>query len=138
MGLFSGKRPSGLGMKGGKLKVCSWKPNCVNSTADAAADAAHYADPLKFSGPAPKAWAAALTIIKTAPRVNIVTENATYLYCEYRSKSMGYVDDVELSLDAAAGLIHVRSASRLGVRDFGVNRARIEALRDRLTAALAK
>ena len=138
MGLFSGRRPPGLGMKDGKLHACSWKPNCVNSTADALADAVHFVEPLKFSGPAPKAWAAALRIIKAAPRVTIVTETAAYLYCEYRSKSMGYVDDVELSLDAAAGVIHVRSASRLGVRDFGVNRDRIEALRGRLTATLAK
>ena len=137
MGLFSGKRPPGLGMKNGKLKACSWKPNCVNSTADAVADTAHHVDPLKFSGPAPKAWAAALTIVKAAPNVTIVTENAAYLYCEYRSKSMGYVDDVELALDAAAGVIHVRSASRLGVRDFGVNRARVEALRSKLGAALS-
>ena len=50
---------------------------------------------------------------------------------------MGYVDDVELALDAAAGVIHVRSAARLGVRDFGVNRARVEALRSKLGAALS-
>lgn len=137
MGLFSGKRPAGLGMKDGKLKACSWKPNCVNSTADAVADAAHFVDPLKFSASAPKAWAAALKIIKAAPRATIVTENAAYLYCEYRSKSMGYVDDVELSLDATAGVIHIRSASRLGGRDFGVNRARVESLRSKLDAALS-
>ena len=135
MGLFSGKRPHGLGLNGGKLKPCSWKPNCVNSTADPAADAAHYIEPLKFSAAAPAAWTAVVAIVKAAPRVNVVTENQAYLHCEFRSKAMGYVDNVELSLDAATGVIHVRSASRLGVRDFGVNRARIESLRARLDAA---
>ena len=52
-----------------------------------------------------------------------------YLYAEFRSKLMGFVDDVEFLADPAAGVVHVRSASRLGRRDFGVNRSRIEALR---------
>jgi uncharacterized protein (DUF1499 family) len=42
---------------------------------------------------------------------------------------MGYVDDVEFSLDPAASVIHVRSASRLGESDLGANRKRIEAIR---------
>lgn len=144
MGLFSGKRPDGLGFHtdgktGGKMagafKPCSWKPNCVNSTADQTADVAHYILPLKVSGDAATAWATAVALVKAAPRVSVVTESATYLYAEYRSKSMGYIDDVELALDASAKVIHVRSASRLGVRDFGINRARVERLRAKLAAA---
>ena len=133
MGLFSGKRPSGLGVTNGAFKPCSWKPNCVNSTADAGADAAHYIEPVKFSGAAAGAWARAVNAVKSAKRVTVVEESSTYLHAEYRSQTMGYVDDLELALDAAAKLIQIRSASRLGVRDFGVNRARAEALR----AALA-
>lgn len=136
MGLFSGTQPRGLGVHSGKFKPCSWKPNCVNSTADPAGDAVHFVKPLSFDGDATAVWAAAVTIVKAVPRVNIVTENAGYLHAEYRSKSMGYVDDVELFLDAAAKLIQVRSASRLGIRDFGVNRARVESLRAALGAAL--
>ena len=45
---------------------------------------------------------------------------------------MRFVDDVELYYDEKAGLIHVRSASRLGRRDFGVNRKRVEALRSHI------
>jgi uncharacterized protein (DUF1499 family) len=140
MGLFSGKRPQGLGFHaGGKtaagFKPCSWKPNCINSTADQTSDAAHYIEPLKIRGDAAKAWTTAVGLIKAAPRTTVVTESATYLYAEVRSKAMGYVDDVELALDAAAKVIHVRSAARLGVRDFGVNRSRIESLRSKLAAA---
>ena len=146
MGLFSGKRPDGLGFHtegkaGGNMpgafKPCSWKPNCANSTADQTADAAHYIRPFNVSGDAAKAWATAVALVKAVPRVSVVTESATYLYAQYRSKLMGYVDDVELALDASAKVIHVRSASRLGVRDFGANRARVERLRAKLAAAPA-
>ena len=63
------------------------------------------------------------------PRTKIVTENETYLYAEFASNLMGFVDDVEFYLDKTAGVIHVRSASRLGQSDLGVNRQRIEAIR---------
>ena len=62
----------------------------------------------------------------------VVREEAGYLYAEYRTRLLKYVDDVEFVHDAKAGVIHVRSASRLGRRDFGVNRARVEALRSRI------
>ena len=62
----------------------------------------------------------------------VIRHEGGYLYAEYRSKLMRFVDDVEFFYDGKAGLIHVRSASRLGRRDFGVNRARVEALRARI------
>jgi uncharacterized protein (DUF1499 family) len=63
----------------------------------------------------------------------VIRQDGAYLYAEYRTKRMKFVDDLELLYDAKAGAFHVRSASRLGRRDFGVNRARVEALRKRLT-----
>jgi len=63
---------------------------------------------------------------------SIIRQEANYLYAEYRTRLMRFVDDVEFVFDEKAGLIHVRSASRLGRRDFGVNRARVEALRSRI------
>ncbi|MND03139.1 hypothetical protein D3C83_228210 [compost metagenome] len=62
-------------------------------------------------------------------RAKLIREEGSYLYAEFTSRLMGFVDDVELLLDEKARLVHVRSASRLGRRDFGVNRARVEALR---------
>jgi uncharacterized protein (DUF1499 family) len=62
-------------------------------------------------------------------RATVISEEGDYLYAEYRSALMGYVDDVELLFDEKARLVHVRSASRLGRSDFGVNRKRIEELR---------
>ena len=61
------------------------------------------------------------------PRATIVSEKQNYLYAEFRSKLLGYVDDVEFFFDGNA--IQVRSASRLGRRDFNVNRNRVEQLR---------
>ena len=68
-------------------------------------------------------------MIKATPRTAVVTESAGYLYVEFKSAGMGFVDDVEFALDEKAGVIHVRSASRLGVRDFNANRNRIETIR---------
>jgi uncharacterized protein (DUF1499 family) len=129
MGLLAGKRPDGLGFASNQFKPCSWKPNCVNSTADPQADAKHHIDPLRFKGDAAQAWKALAAMVKARPRTKVVKEEGQYLYCEFSSKGLGYVDDVEFALDPAAGVIHVRSASRLGIRDFGVNRARIESIR---------
>ncbi|MBL8379744.1 MAG: DUF1499 domain-containing protein [Burkholderiales bacterium] len=133
MGLLSGRRPANLGYSEGKFKPCSWKPNCVSSTAPAD-DARHHIAPLGFTGDAQAAWQRLTAIVKAAPRVNIVREGSDYLYAEFASKGLGFVDDVEFALDAGGKHIHVRSASRLGVRDFGVNRARVEGIRSRFAA----
>lgn len=132
MGMFSGKRPANLGFRDGKFKPCSWKPNSVSSTA-ASDDAKHYIAPLAFTGDPAQAWQRLSAIVKAAPRVNIVSETNDYLHAEFASKGLGFVDDVEFALDAAGKLIHVRSAARLGVRDFGVNRKRIEGMRSRFS-----
>lgn len=134
MGLLSGKRPQGLGFHDGNFKPCSWKPNCVNSTA-AADDGKHHIAPFAIQGSADAAWKNLMAAVKSRDRAAVVKEDAGYLCAEFRSRGLGYVDDVEFALDTKAGVIHVRSASRLGVRDFGVNRARIESLRAALAAA---
>jgi len=82
--------------------------------------------------------AALQRVVAAAPGARIVRATPEYLYAEFRSRIMRFVDDVEFALDAARGVIHVRSASRVGVRDFGVNRARVEALRGALAAALRR
>ena len=71
-------------------------------------------------------------IIESMPRTNIVKEEEDYLYAEFTSKIMGYVDDVEFLIDQEANAIQVRSASRLGESDLGVNRERVETIREKL------
>ena len=122
--MFSGTRPDNLGVKDGRLAPCKPTPNCVSSQADPA-DQEHYIAPIVYSGTMPELRRA----VESMTRATVIREEGNYLYAEYKSALLGYVDDVELWLDDKARLVHVRSASRLGRRDFGVNRKRIEELR---------
>jgi uncharacterized protein (DUF1499 family) len=123
--MFAGTRPTNLGVTNGRLVACKRSPNCVSSQADPA-DAEHHIAPIAFRG---DAVTALRKLMHAMERVTVVREAPDYLHAEFRSKLMGFVDDVEFYYDKAAGLIHVRSASRLGRRDFGVNRKRIEEIR---------
>src|SRR4051812_1847151 len=125
MGLLSGRRPDNLGAVKGRLAPPKPSPNCVSSQADPA-DTTHYIEPLRFSGRPAPAWAVLKVVVQGMERAAIVREEPAYLYAEFTSRLMRYVDDVEFVLDESAALIHVRSASRLGYRDFGANRARVE------------
>ena len=129
--VFSWKRPDNLGLKDGRLAPCKRTPNCVSSQADPA-DAEHYVAPIAFKGGASEALAAARKAVESMQGGTVVRQEQNYLYAEFRTRIMGYVDDVELAFDQNASLLHVRSASRLGRRDFGVNRARVEAIRSRI------
>ena len=132
MGLFSGSRPDGLGFANGQFKLPSWKPNTVSSTV--AKDDAHYIAPLSVAGPADVAWKKLEAAVRGSKGVTVISANAAYLYAEFKSPGLGFVDDVEFALDATGSVFHVRSGSRLGVRDFGVNRKRIESIRAQLNA----
>ena len=129
--VFSWKRPENLGVKDGRLAPPKSTPNCVSSQADPA-DAEHYIAPIAIKGDAPAAMAAARKAVESMTDSSIIRQDGDYLYAEYRTRTMRFVDDLELLYDAKAGVLHVRSASRLGRRDFGVNRARVEALRARI------
>jgi uncharacterized protein (DUF1499 family) len=130
--LFAGQRPNTLGVKNGQLSPCPGSPNCVVSQGNP--DAEHAIDPIAYSGDPASALARLEALITEMPRTAIIEKNDTYLYAEFTSKLMGYVDDVEFYLDPANSVVHVRSASRLGESDLGVNRKRIEAIRDAFSA----
>jgi uncharacterized protein (DUF1499 family) len=123
--MFAGKRPANLGYESGRLAPCKRTPNCVSSQADPK-DEEHYIAPIAAKG---DAIAAIRKAVESMPRTTVVHTEPGYLYAEFKSKLMGFVDDVEFLHDPAKGVVHVRSASRLGRRDFGVNRERVERLR---------
>jgi uncharacterized protein (DUF1499 family) len=125
--MFAGSRPKDLGVRAGKLKSCPNKPNCVSSQVETSDK--HYIAPITFAGSASAALARIKKIIAGMPRTQVVGEAPNYIYAEFKTKLMGYVDDAEFFADETARVIHVRSASRLGYRDFNVNRERIEAIR---------
>ena len=122
--MFNWRRPTNLGLKDGRLAPCKRTPNCVSSQAEAQ-DREHQIAPIAFRG----SMAELRRAVERMERATVITAEGYYLYAEYRTKLLRYVDDVELYYDEKRGLVHVRSASRLGRRDFGVNRKRIEALR---------
>src|SRR5215510_9660661 len=125
MGLFAGEPPPTLGVKDGRLGPCRASPNCVSSQADRAVDPAHFVEPFAIRGSPDAAWATLSEIVRSAKRARIVSERPDYLRAEFTSRLLGFVDDVEFLLDPKARVIQVRSASRLGYRDFGVNRQRV-------------
>jgi uncharacterized protein (DUF1499 family) len=123
---FSGTRPSNLGVTDGKLQPCPDSPNCVSSQST---DAEHGIAPLTFTGDPAAAIANLQKVILAMPRAKIITAEGNYLYAEFTSAFMGYVDDVEFFANPEQGIIEVRSASRLGKSDLGVNRERVETIR---------
>lgn len=123
---FTGKRPSDLGVREGRFTAAtSWKPNWVSSQVEAGDS--HYIAPIKAGA---DAMARLAKIVGATPRAKIIEHKGNYLYAEYSTPLMGYTDDVEFYADGKA--LQVRSSSRLGIRDFNVNRKRIEALRAKL------
>lgn len=117
----AGERPANLGAQSGNLGTCPDSPNCVSS-AETRED--HHIAPI----------AAPLNVIRQIiqemPEAKIVSEESNYIYAEFTSRLMGFVDDVEFLADPATNVTQVRSASRLGKSDLGVNRKRIEAIRE--------
>ena len=120
------KNSANLGVVGGKLRPCPDTPNCVCSMDPAAA---HHVEPLAFPGDPDEALTRLKAVLANQTRTRLVTEEADYLHAECSSLIFRFVDDLEFSLDRLEKKIHVRSASRAGKYDFGVNRRRVEAIR---------
>jgi uncharacterized protein (DUF1499 family) len=123
---FTGKRPTHLGLEASRLAPCPSSPNCVSSDA---ADSTHSVAAFALAIPSRKAWLAVRRSVESLPRTKIISETSDYLHAECTSAVFGFVDDLELHLRVAEGVIAVRSAARLGYSDLGVNRRRIEDLR---------
>ncbi len=132
--MWFGGRPSTLGVKDGKLSGPRKTPNSVVSDGVAATHPAYVA-PIAFTGDPRAALAKLGNVLQALDRVTIIKVEETYLYAEFRSKTLGYVDDFEARVDAAASVIHVRSASRVGYGDKNFNRARVELIRAKFAAS---
>jgi uncharacterized protein (DUF1499 family) len=140
VGLLRGDAPTDFGVRDGKLKGLSATANSVSSQAPLYPDhpQRRYADiaPLALRGGGGEATLAKLkTVVETMHGTQIIKSEPGYLYVQYQTRLMHYVDDVEFWFDPSAQVIQVRSASRLGKGDMGANRQRIEAVRTALAAA---
>jgi uncharacterized protein (DUF1499 family) len=138
-GLLQGSAPSNLGVRDGRLKPPSKTPNSVTSQADLWPDAPQrkYASiaPLALrGGDGPATIAALRAIVQAWPGAEVVEARPDYLYARFGTRWLRFVDDVEFWFDPAAQVVQVRSASRIGYGDWGLNRKRVEALRQQLAA----
>ena len=126
-------------MRDGRLKGPSDTPNSVSSQARLWPDHPQhdYADiaPLSLRGDGAETIARLQALVLSEQGASIVESRPDYLRAEFTTPLMKFVDDVEFWFDAGSGVIQVRSASRLGRSDFGVNRRRIEDLREKLATS---
>jgi len=138
LGGLQGTPPGDLGVNGGRLKAPSTTPNSVSSQADLWPGHPQQAyariAPLALVGDGPATMNRLATLVRATPGAQVVNQRPDYLYATFSTRLMKYTDDVEFWLDPVAGVVQVRSASRLGRRDFDANRSRIEALRSQLGA----
>lgn len=116
-----------------KLDPCPATPNCVCSEYP---DDSHAVPPLAFDGDAESAWSTLREVVNALPRTQVVASDADYLKAETKTALLRFVDDLEFRLDREAGVIHVRSASRVGFSDLGANGKRVTGLRAKFDAAL--
>ena len=138
LGAFSGRAPSNLGVREGKFKPPSKTPNSVSSQADLwvqhpMQDEARIA-PLALKGSGTATLLQIRRIAEALPGAKVVESRDDYLYLQFTTRWMKFVDDAEFWFDPVNNVVQVRSASRVGRKDFGVNRARIESIRQALAA----
>jgi uncharacterized protein (DUF1499 family) len=126
LGACRGSRPLDLGVHGGALAPCPAKPNCVSSEAQ---DPDHHVAPLALRGSHVQTLQEIKNVVLSMPRTSLVEERENYLAFTFESLIFRFVDDVEFYVPPQAQAVSVRSASRLGHSDLGVNRKRIEAIR---------
>ncbi len=121
----AGTKPDSIG----QFSECPEKPNCIFSKSSTAL---HMIAPLIYQSTFPEAKEKLLKVIKSMPRAEIATNKENFLHVEFTSKIFRFVDDVEFYFNAP-GIIHFRSASRIGHSDMGVNRHRMEEIRHLFT-----
>lgn len=105
-----------------KLKPCPDSPNCVSSQSDSAS---HHITPLPYQSSATEAMVQIKKIILALPNSKLIQQNDHYLHVEFKTRVLKFIDDVEIVIDDSEKVIHLRSASRSGYWDLGVNRKRI-------------
>lgn len=123
-----------LGVVDSQLTPCPSSPNCATSDTN---NTEQKVEPFALVISPEKAWDLLIEHVAELPRTVIVRKDSRYLYAECRSQFFGFVDDLEFHLRPEQKIVAVRSASRVGYYDFGVNRSRIEKLRLALRQAKA-
>ena len=124
--IFSASAFAAIGLDNGNLSPCSTSPNCVVSQNG---DEEHTIDPISYKGDRAKAKETLLKVLSVVPRTEVIENTENYIHTESTSRLFKFVDDAEFYLPENENVIEVRSASRVGESDLGVNRRRIEQIR---------
>lgn len=114
--------PKNLGVFQSKFKNCPDKPNCISSFSKK--DSAHYIDPIDVKEPKDIVIKKILNIIKLTKNSKIIKNQNDYIHMEVSSDIFKFVDDVEFFF-GVSGKIHMKSKSRVGHSDLGVNKKRL-------------
>ncbi|WP_315791684.1 DUF1499 domain-containing protein [Fischerella sp. JS2] len=117
---------SGLGVTNGHLSSCPASNNCVVSQD---ADSKHAIDAIVYHVDRDTARETLLKVLNVVPRTEVIEQTDNYIHALSKSRIFKFVDDVEFYFPPNESVIHVRSASRVGESDLGVNRRRIEQIR---------
>lgn len=117
---------SGLGITQGHLSACPASPNCVVSQN---ADSKHAIDAIAYHVDRDTARETLLKVLTVVPRTEVIEQTDNYIHALSKSRIFKFVDDVEFYLPTDESVIHLRSASRIGESDLGVNRRRMEQIR---------
>jgi uncharacterized protein (DUF1499 family) len=117
--------PVAVGLTDGHLSPCPSTPNCVSSQAQ---NESAQVQPLVYSGPPEVAWRRLQHTVRDLGG-KIVTQQKGYFHATFTTPLFRFVDDVEFLLDKQAGVIQVKSSSRVGSSDLGTNRKRVETIR---------
>ncbi len=128
-------KASAKGSKKRTLNPCPKTPNCVSSRST---NPKNSVEPFIFNCAAKTAMAVLKEILAGMPGTTLLYSGDTYIHAECKSLIFRFVDDLEFLLDKRKRLIHVRSASRTGYYDFGVNRRRVESIRKKWLQRLKK
>ena len=131
---LTSQRPTTLGVRDERLAACPDSPNCVSTQADRETQRM---DSIPLTTDVAEAVSAIKRVVSAMPRCQIITADEHYLHAEFTSALFRFVDDVEFFIDVEQRVIHIRSASRVGHSDFGVNRQRMQTIVKQFQAAVA-
>ncbi|MEM9274606.1 MAG: DUF1499 domain-containing protein [Cyanobacteria bacterium P01_F01_bin.143] len=124
--IFAGTSPDNLGIHDGHLTNCPPSPNCVVSQGG---DAEHAIAPIIYHEDLDTARETLLKVLTVVPGTSIIEQSDNYIRTESESRILGFIDDAEFYFPVDNNVIEIRSASRLGESDLGVNRRRLEQIR---------
>ncbi len=119
--------PDSVGLVNDSLQPCPDRPNCISSMAVASS---HYVQPIQYNSSAEEARARLLNVLNNLPRTTVVSARHGYIHAVCETRMTRFKDDLEFLINDTVKQIHTRSASRTGYSDFGVNRRRMEKIRN--------